>query len=1514
MEPTFKIAKNLFGLKVKKKKKKKKKSDLVLMNPGARDTETEGHSEECQDEEDLDDPCSARRKQRQNHKRSNLNTRIQACDGKPERFRVSINITEARQLVGDNIDPSVVIEIGDEKKQTSVKESTNAPFYNEELSPPSLWNSLPLTSGTLSPSPWNSHLRNSPPLPTLELPPSSELSPTRPPLPSNLSPHLRNSLPPHLWNLSPLTPQELSPPSPQELSPLPLSPSGTLSPLTSELSPPHLGTLSPPHLRNSPPPLSPPSPQELSPPSPLEHSPPSPQELSPPSPRNSLPPHLRNSLPPHLRNSLPPHLRNSLPPHLRNSLPPHLWNTLSPPHLRNSLPLPRNSLPPHLGTLSPSPLELSPPSPQELSSSSLPLTSELSPHLELSPQNSHLWNSLPLSLRNSLPPPSGTLSPLTSGTLSPSPPSPQELSPPSPQELSPPSPQELSPPSPQELSPPSPQELSPPSPQELSPPSPLELSPPHLRNSLPPHLRNSLPPHLRNSLPPHLRNSLPPHLWNSLPPHLRNSLPPHLRNSLPPHLRNSLPPHLWNTLPPHLRNSLPPPLWNSLPPHLRNSLPPHLWNSLSPHLRNSLPPHLWNTLPPHLRNSLPPPLWNSLPPHLRNSLPPHLRNTLPPHLRNSLPPHLRNSLPPHLWNSLPPHLRNSLPPHLWNTLPPHLRNSLPPPLWNSLPPHLRNYLPPPLWNSLPPHLRNSLPPHLWNSLPLTSGTLSPLTSGTLSPLTSGTLSPLTSGTLSPLTSGTLSPLTSGTLSPSSLELGLTKLLQKIAKNSPLPPNIRLFPAFRFLILCYFVFDIFAHKEVFLDKVIKLSVIHSKMLRSSFIGSFKLDVWTVYKQPGHQFLNRWAQLTDPKDINTGVKGFVKCDISVSEKGDVMEPVLKTSDVEEQIDKNLLLPEGYPSERPWAQFFVKIYKAEGLPRNSSTIMANVTKALIGDSAALIDPFVQVRFFKQVGRTSTQRSSADPVWNEQIVFTEMFPPLCQRMKIQVWDEGSMNDVAIGTHYFDLRRISNEQDGDRGFLPTFGPAWINLYGSSRTQTLGDDTIELNEGIGEGVSFRGRIYIELVVEILSGGLESKQSIIRSMKDVKSGKAEADGAPAAATGGSTEEGRAEAQSLEPPTKIEENENFYLFGALLEASMIDRKIGEKPISFEFSLGNFGNVFDPASPAAASAPSSALARRRKALNVPTDTDLLRFSSSGSQTPLLSKQPPDLSRICKSATPPEKPHLVEGNRHYMYLSLDKKKPCVNLISQWEGRTYRLYVSNMLEGIAIQFEEGLVTVTESLRKSDPRVNSQLRVVLVEFCSDAREFIATADAMVRAEGKSDYLTLLDKKRLTMCKQELQSMVEEAMSLSLRLRKSDIIKEMLREAKKLTQKIRFLVEEPQHTVPDLFIWLLSNNKRIAYGRVKARSIMYSSSAETCGIDCGKTSSKKNILSLSVLAKIDVYLWFGVFSDAWHMLDNLPPGLSAGAPVDPNHPPLHLDVTGVDFWAISLPICIKLRWLGLGCGF
>lgn len=36
---------------------------------------------------------------------------------------------------------------------------------------------------------------------------------------------------------------------------------------------------------------------------------------------------------------------------------------------------------------------------------------------------------------------------------------------------------------------------------------------------------------------------------------------------------------------------------------------------------------------------------------------------------------------------------------------------------------------------------------------------------------------------------------------------------------------------------------------------------------------------------------------------------------------------------------------------------------------------------------------------------------------------------------------------------------------------------------------------------------------------------------------------------------------------DDNESFLLFGALFEATMIDRKIGDRPISFEFSLGKW-----------------------------------------------------------------------------------------------------------------------------------------------------------------------------------------------------------------------------------------------------------------------------------------------------------------------------------------------------------
>ncbi|KFO84734.1 Otoferlin, partial [Buceros rhinoceros silvestris] len=48
--------------------------------------------------------------------------------------------------------------------------------------------------------------------------------------------------------------------------------------------------------------------------------------------------------------------------------------------------------------------------------------------------------------------------------------------------------------------------------------------------------------------------------------------------------------------------------------------------------------------------------------------------------------------------------------------------------------------------------------------------------------------------------------------------------------------------------------------------------------------------------------------------------------------------------------------------------------------------------------------------------------------------------------------------------------------------------------------------------------------------------------------------------------------------------------------------------------------------------------------------------------------------------------------------------------------------------------------------------------------------------------------------------------------------------------------QPQHTIPDIFIWMMSNNKRIAYARIPSKDILYSIVDEEMGKDCAKVKT------------------------------------------------------------------------------
>lgn len=39
-----------------------------------------------------------------------------------------------------------------------------------------------------------------------------------------------------------------------------------------------------------------------------------------------------------------------------------------------------------------------------------------------------------------------------------------------------------------------------------------------------------------------------------------------------------------------------------------------------------------------------------------------------------------------------------------------------------------------------------------------------------------------------------------------------------------------------------------------------------------------------------------------------------------------------------------------------------------------------------------------------------------------------------------------------------------------------------------------------------------------------------------------------------------------------NEEYFLFATILDASMIDKKLADKPVYFELSVGNAGNAID------------------------------------------------------------------------------------------------------------------------------------------------------------------------------------------------------------------------------------------------------------------------------------------------------------------------------------------------------
>jgi len=76
------------------------------------------------------------------------------------------------------------------------------------------------------------------------------------------------------------------------------------------------------------------------------------------------------------------------------------------------------------------------------------------------------------------------------------------------------------------------------------------------------------------------------------------------------------------------------------------------------------------------------------------------------------------------------------------------------------------------------------------------------------------------------------------------------------------------------------------------------------------------------------------------------------------------------------------------------------------------------------------------------------------------------------------------------------------------------------------------------------------------------------------------------------------------------------------------------------------------------------------------------------------------------------------------------------------------------------------------------------------------------------------------------------------------IKDKLKQAAGLLVWLKRLCVEPQSAMPDVFIWILQNNRRVAYHRVPAREVIYSLINEEKGNSCGRVQT--------IFLKVTVY--------------------------------------------------------------
>lgn len=337
-----------------------------------------------------------------------------------------------------------------------------------------------------------------------------------------------------------------------------------------------------------------------------------------------------------------------------------------------------------------------------------------------------------------------------------------------------------------------------------------------------------------------------------------------------------------------------------------------------------------------------------------------------------------------------------------------------------------------------------------------------------------------------------------------------------------------------------------------EDLMDIRVYDSKAFRSdSKIGSFSCDVGLVYSQPSHAILNKWLLLSDSDNPAAGGKGYLKVCICVLGPGDEAPSFKHGLSEAEDIEANLIKSPGV--RLCPAQVTLKLFKAEDIPRMDSNTMEKMKNFFVGGAKKEhVDPYFTFSFAGKEVESEVKMQCASPDWNQLLKLGFSFPSLCDELVFRMfdWDRLTENDPVATTKLL-VSQISACGAGE-GFLPKFGPCFVNFYGAPREFqeiAIGDsDLTHLNKGLGPGCAYRGRALVEINTTLGEKLDESAENEALEMIP-----------------------REEILKLQPFLR---RRKFRLHAAFLDACMIEETDG--PIEFEVSIGNYGNKLDEDTP--------------------------------------------------------------------------------------------------------------------------------------------------------------------------------------------------------------------------------------------------------------------------------------------------------------------------------------------------